>query len=305
MKSLRIVTRSSQLALAQVEWVKDKLNNFSPELTFETIKLMTSGDKFLAAPLYKIGGKALFVKELDEALVNNEADIAVHSVKDIPHEIPSSLTLRVICQREDPFDALIHPKGLNFSQLPSGSVVGTSSLRRMVQLKQTRADLKYVPLRGNVPTRIEKCFKGEYDAIVLAQAGLNRLNLQAHVTQTFTQDTLLPAVGQGAIGIVCRQDDEHTMNIINQLNHTNTYQCVMAERAMNQKLNGSCRVPVAGYATIHGDKLALTGRVGHPDRQDILEAQFSGHVNEYQKIGVEVARVLMQKGAKDLIADLQ
>ena len=305
MKKLRIVTRNSKLALAQVEWVKNKLSNFFPELTFQTIELVTSGDKFLSAPLYKIGGKGLFVKELDDALLNDEADIAVHSVKDIPQVIPAALCLPTICKRENPLDAWICPKGVEFMTLPSGSIVGTSSLRRIVQLRKMRDDLTYLPLRGNVLTRIQKCEQGEFDGIVLAKAGLIRLNLEHKITHVFSPEEVLPAVGQGAIGIMTRKADEATQALLAPLNHLPTYYCVMAERTMNRQLNGSCQVPIAGFAIIHDETITLSGRVGHPVKPIVLSSQKTAPKEEYVMLGETVANELVHQGAKELLADLE
>lgn len=304
MKPIRIITRSSQLALAQVNWVINKLSVYHPELIFDVIKIVTSGDKFLEAPLYHMGGKALFVKELDEALMRNEADLAIHSVKDIPYTIPDALALTTICDREDPADVLISPQGTAFQDLPAGAIIGTSSLRRMVQLRRLRQDLIYRPLRGNVPTRIQKCQRGEYDAIVLAKAGLLRLGMQSVITETFSHQTVLPAVGQGAIGIVIRKQDQRLQSILASIHHLPTAQCVLAERSMNQQLLGSCKVPIAGFAYIEQASLTLTARVGHPEQQLILEASASGEPDAYSKIGDMVAENLIGQGAKALIQEL-
>lgn len=302
MKKLRIVTRSSKLALAQVEWVKNKLNNFYPDLDFDILKITTSGDKFLDAPLYKVGGKGLFVKELDDVLIQGQADIAIHSVKDIPQMLPDSLVLPVLCEREDPCDAWINPQGLNIEQLPAGANVGTSSLRRIVQLRRIRADLNYLSLRGNVPTRVAKCQAGDFDAIVLAKAGLTRLHMSDVITQVFSPQVLLPAVGQGAIGIVCSKNAEAVQALIEPLNHQETHHCVMAERVMNRRLHGSCQVPIAGYAFVQNEQITLTGRVGHPDTTELIEASHTMPFEAFEMLGNEVAERLIAQGALSLIA---
>lgn len=301
---LRIATRKSKLALAQVEWVKSKLFNFYPDLKIEIIPITSSGDRFLSAPLYKIGGKGLFVKELDEALLSNQADIAVHSTKDIPQSLVTGLTLTTICERENPFDAWICPSGAQIMQLEPRQVVGTSSLRRMVQLKKMRPDLQYKSLRGNIMTRLQKCESGEYDAIVLAQAGLNRVQLAHKATHTFLPTEMLPAVGQGAIGIVCVEDNHKIHKIIECLQHRQTTQAVMAERAMNHKLNGSCQVSIAGFAQIQHGELSLRGLVGDPNSDVLLEAKSSLAGQDYQRLGEQVAAQLINQGALEIIESL-
>ncbi len=302
MKKLRIVTRSSKLALAQVDWVKNKLNNFYPDLDFDILKITTHGDKFLEAPLYKVGGKGLFVKELDDVLIQGEADIAIHSVKDVPQILPDALILPVLCEREDPCDAWISPQSLRIEQLAAGANVGTSSLRRIVQLRRVRSDLNYISLRGNVPTRVAKCQSGDFDAIVLAKAGLTRLEMSDVITHVFPPQILLPAVGQGAIGIVCHKAAEAVQALIAPLNHLSTHHCVMAERVMNKRLHGSCQVPIAGYAFVENESITLTGRVGHPDTTEIIEASCTMPFDAFEALGNEVAEQLIAQGALSLIA---
>ncbi|HRE31276.1 MAG TPA: hydroxymethylbilane synthase, partial [Candidatus Berkiella sp.] len=264
----------------------------------------TKGDLWLQTPLQKIGGKGLFVKELEEALLANEADLAVHSLKDLPAHFPETLGLAAICERENPFDAWICPQGHTLATLPPGSVVGTSSLRRTVQLRYFRPDLKYLPLRGNVDTRLRKCFDGEWDAIVLAAAGLKRLDLFTHVTEVFSAEQVLPAVGQGALAIETRLHDERTRALLAKLDDTNTRACVNAERAMNAALGGNCQVPVAGFAVVNNGQLHLTGRVGHPNQHALLQATASGDIEQALMIGHQVADELIKQGAKKLIDDI-
>ncbi len=303
---LRIVTRTSALALWQAHYVRTQLLAHHPKLDVEIIGVKTTGDLSQATdtPLSKIGGKAVFVKELEQALMDNQADLAVHSLKDVPASFPQGLGLTTILERASALDAWVCPKGIDFASLPSGAVVGTSSLRRVVQLKMLRQDLQYVPLRGNVDTRVKKCHQGEYDAIVLAQAGLVRLDLADEINSIFTIDQMLPAVGQGALGIECRLDDEKTHAYLSALDHVPTRMCVQAERAMNAKLGGNCQVPVAGFATLQEGKLSLTGRVGHPEKLILLEAQAVGEQSAPSELGELVAEKLIHQGAMDIINDI-
>jgi hydroxymethylbilane synthase len=300
--TLRIVTRTSALALWQANYVRAQLLKHHPELVVEIIGVKTSADQWQDIPLFKMGGKGVFVKELEEALLANTADLAVHSLKDVPFALPEGLGLAAVCERENPLDAWVCPKQLDFAALPSGSRVGTSSLRRIVQLSHMRTDLEYVPLRGNIDTRLRKCQQGEWDAIVLAAAGLTRLELQSNITMTFTPEQVLPAVGQGALGIECRLDDERTRALLSVLEHPPTRACISAERAMNTALGGSCQVPVAGFAIHQGNKLCLTGRVGHPQRGVILESQRSGTSPEM--LGELVAADLLEQGAGQIIKEI-
>lgn len=303
---MRIVTRTSALAMWQATFVQAQLLQHYPQMEVEIIGVKTSGDisQERNIPINKIGGKAVFVKELEQALLANEADIAVHSLKDVPSEFPQGLGLTAICQRASPFDAWICRTGHSLETIPRGAVVGTSSLRRLVQLKQLRNDLSYQPIRGNVDTRVRKCFDGEFDAIVLAEAGLTRLNLQKHILQVFTADQLLPAVGQGALAIECRLDDEQTRSLLTVLDDAPTRLCIEAERAMNAVLGGNCQVPIAGFAQIINNVLVMQGRVGHPERNHLLEAQAEGLPEQASQIGELVAEDLIEQGAKNMIEDI-
>ncbi len=300
---LRIVTRMSALAMWQAEYVRAQLLLHHNQLDVEIIGVKTTGDLSQAQniPLNKIGGKAVFVKELEQALLDNEADIAVHSLKDVPATFPEGLGLTAICERASPFDAWVCPIGETLNTIAAGSIVGTSSLRRMVQLKAIRPDLQYEPIRGNVDTRLRKCHEGEFDAIVLAEAGLVRLNLQSQITTTFNTAQLLPAVGQGALGIECRLEDENTRDLLAVLDHPPTRSCVIAERAMNAALGGNCQVPVAGFAELKGDLLCLKGKVGHPEKMIILQATGEAHLSKAKELGQQVASDLIQQGAMDII----
>lgn len=300
--SLRIVTRTSPLARWQADFVKSRLQALDPALSVDIIGIQTQADKWQDVPLYKMGGKSLFVKELEAMLMKNEADIAVHSLKDVAVQLPESLMLGAILKREDPRDAWICPVGEDLMTLPTGSRVGTSSLRRLVQMKAQRPDLQFIPLRGNVDTRIKKCVSGEYDAIVLAMAGLTRLKLTDLVHSCFEPDLVLPAVGQGALGIECRVDDQKIIDRLQAVIDPITQNCVTAERSMNAALGGSCQIPVAGYATYENEQLVLKGRVGDPDTLKILEATAQG--NHPEALGQQVAEALSAQGADAIIARL-
>ncbi len=288
----------------QAEHIRDRLLAHHPSLTIEIIGIKTKGDRWLQTPLQKIGGKGLFVKELEDALLNNEADIAVHSLKDLPAHFPMELGLGAICERETPLDAWVCPQGHTLATIPAGCKVGTSSLRRSVQLRALRPDLEYLPLRGNVDTRLRKCFAGEWDAIVLAAAGLKRLDLFQHVTEVFQANQVLPAVGQGALAIELRLKDEGARAIVAVLEDVNTRACINAERAMNAALGGNCQIPVAGFAIIKDKQLHLTGRVGHPEHSSYLEASAFAEIDNATVLGEAVAQLLVAQGAKTLIDDI-
>lgn len=303
-KPLRIVTRTSRLAMWQAEHIRAQLMSHHPDLSVDIIGIKTQGDLWLDTPLQKIGGKGLFVKELEHALLADEADIAVHSLKDLPAHFPDGLGIAAICPRETPLDAWICPQGFTLETLPSGSKVGTSSLRRTVQLRHVRPDLAYSPLRGNVDTRLRKCMEGEWDAIVLAAAGLKRLGLLQHVTQIFAAEKVLPAVGQGALAIECRLNDQRAQSLVSVLEDKITRACINAERAMNAKLGGNCQIPIAGFAVVNQQELHLIGRVGHPEQHDILQAEAVGSMENAVLLGEKVAQMLIDQGAKELIDDI-
>ena len=242
---IRIATRKSPLALWQAEYIQQRLLELNPGLQVELVKMVTQGDKILDTPLAKVGGKGLFVKELEVGMLNGDADIAVHSMKDVPVEFPAGLHLAVICEREDPRDAFVSNRFTSIEDLPHGATVGTSSLRRQCQLRAWRPDLKISDLRGNVNTRLAKLDEGKYDAIILASAGLIRLGFSDRIRAFLDTDICLPAIGQGAVGVECRVDDERINALLEPLNHERTHTCVMAERAMNHRLEGGCQVPIA------------------------------------------------------------
>ncbi len=299
-----IATRQSPLALWQAEHVQRRLREAHPGLEVELLKMTTQGDKILDTPLAKIGGKGLFVKELEEGLLDGRADIAVHSMKDVPVELPDGLYLPVILNREDPRDAFVSNKYSSFEALPQGARLGTSSLRRQCQLSALRPDLEVISLRGNVGTRLRKLDEGEYDAIILAAAGLMRLELSERITAKISPDTCLPAMGQGAVGIECRSDDPRVNDLISVLNDEPTHIRVAAERALNHRLEGGCQVPIGGHAEIDGNTLRLRGLVGAPDGSEMIRGEVSGTLEEAEKLGLELADDLLSRGADRILKEV-
>jgi len=300
-REIRIATRKSALALWQAEYVKARLEASHPGLKVSLVPMVSRGDKLLDAPLAKIGGKGLFVKELETALMENEADIAVHSMKDVPMEFPEGLGLYCICEREDPRDAFVSNHFDDLDALPPGSVVGTSSLRRQAQLLARRPDLKIQFLRGNVNTRLAKLDAGEYDAIILAAAGLIRLGFGERIRSSISVDESLPAGGQGAVGIECRTTDSELHALLECLNHAPTATRVVAERALNKRLNGGCQVPIACYAVLEGEQLWLRGLVGQPDGTVLLRAGGRAPAADAEALGVQVAEALLDQGAEQIL----
>lgn len=299
---LTIVTRRSRLALKQTEIVKQLLLAQQPALQIEILPVSTKGDEILDQSLVKIGGKGLFVKELEQYLLDNLADIAVHSLKDMPAQLPSGLALGAILPRADARDVLVSNKFASLAALPVGAKVGTSSLRRQAQLLALRPDLQTVTLRGNVETRIDKLLNAEYDAIILAAAGLVRLELQEWLTQPLAITQMLPAVGQGALAIEYKQQRLEIAHLIAELHDANTAACVQAERALNAKLDGGCQAPIAGFAQIHNNKLHLQALVATPDGTTVLRAQDVGDLDTATILGANVADQLIQQGAVQIIA---
>ncbi|TGD73882.1 hydroxymethylbilane synthase [Mangrovimicrobium sediminis] len=305
-RPLVIATRESPLALWQAEYVRDALQRAHPGLEVELLGMTSRGDKLLDVPLAKVGGKGLFVKELETALLDGSADIAVHSMKDVPMEFPEGLCLGVICEREDPTDAFVSNHYDSFDALPAGAVVGTSSLRRECQLRERRPDLQVKFLRGNVNTRLRKLDEGEFDAIILASAGLLRLGFRSRIAARLTPEQSLPAGGQGAVGIELRVDDSATLELLQPLHHAPTATRVSAERAMNLRLQGSCEVPIACYAELlDAGRLRLRGLVGRTDGGEILRAEVEGAAADAQAIGVQVAEQLLAQGADEILAVLR
>ena len=301
---VRIATRQSPLALWQAEYVKARLLQLHPDIEVELIKMVTKGDKILDTPLAKVGGKGLFVKELETGMLSGEADIAVHSMKDVPVEFPDGLMLAVICEREDPRDAFVSNHIDSIEQLPQGAVVGTSSLRRQCQLREWRPDLQIVDLRGNVNTRLAKLDNGDYTAIILAAAGLIRLGFQERINHPIDTTLSLPAIGQGAVGIECRIDDERILSLIEPLNHSETSTCVKAERAMNHRLEGGCQVPIAGYALLDNWNLSMRGLVGRPDGKEVIRGEVQGHADQAEQLGIQLAEDLLSRGAKEILQEV-
>lgn len=302
MKTLKIATRKSPLAMWQAEHIQALLEQQHEGLKVELLAMSTRGDKILDSPLAKIGGKGLFVKELEHALLTGEADIAVHSMKDVPMAFPEGLMLGPICEREDPLDAFISPAYQQLEDLPQGAVLGTSSLRRQCQIQKQRPDLQIKSLRGNVNTRLAKLDAGEYDAIILAASGMKRLEMHDRIRCSISDDISLPACGQGALGIELRSDDAETAELVAFLNHADSADCVLAERAMNTRLNGGCQVPIAGFAQLQGDTLHLRGLVGSVDGQQMLYAEASGSRQQAEQLGEQVADDLLAQGADKILA---
>lgn len=301
---IRIATRKSPLALWQANFVKQQLMTIHQDLTVELIPMVTKGDVLLDSPLSKIGGKGLFVKQLEQAIIDNEADIAVHSIKDIPAQFPTGLTLATICQRDDVRDAFISNQYQCLDDLPDGAIIGTSSLRRQCQLRAKYPHLIIKDLRGNVGTRLAKLDKQEYDGIILAAVGLKRLGLQERIKQYIDTDLILPAVGQGAVGIETRINDETILQLLAPLDDKNSRICIQAERAMNQALQGGCQVPIACQSLLTNNLLTLTGLVGSLDGSTIIKVSLTGAATEAESLGEKLAAKLLAKGADKILAEL-
>ncbi|EIT6977242.1 hydroxymethylbilane synthase [Vibrio vulnificus] len=301
---IRIATRKSPLALWQAYYVKDALQKAHPGLAVELVTMVTKGDVILDTPLAKVGGKGLFVKELEVAMLEGRADLAVHSMKDVPVDFPEGLGLVTICEREDPRDAFVSNTYHHVDELPQGAVVGTCSLRRQCQLKAYRPDLVIKELRGNVGTRLSKLDAGEYDAIILAAAGLKRLELEERIRSFIEPEQSLPAVGQGAVGIECRTNDERILKLLEPLNHTDTADRVKCERAMNLTLEGGCQVPIGSYALLEGDEIWLRALVGEPDGSEIVRGEIRGPRAQAEQLGVQLANQLLNEGAREILTKL-
>ncbi|MEX0618283.1 MAG: hydroxymethylbilane synthase [Pseudohongiellaceae bacterium] len=304
MKRVRIATRKSPLALWQAEYVKAGLMAAHSDIEVELVAMTTKGDRFLDAPLSKVGGKGLFVKELENALLEDRADIAVHSMKDVPVEFPEGLGLAVICEREDPSDAFVSNHFDSLQALPQGARVGTSSYRRQSQLRHFRPDLDIDDLRGNVGSRLARLDAGEFDAIILASAGLIRLGLEPRLTERLSFEICLPAQGQGAVGIECRLNDENTRGLLNCLHHPATATRIAAERAVNRRLEGGCQVPIACYAELSDDLLYLRALVGDVNGRRVIKREVSGHGADAESMGLSLAEELLGLGADEILRDL-
>ncbi|MDX7848561.1 hydroxymethylbilane synthase [Aeromonas caviae] len=303
-RTLRIATRKSPLALWQANFVKDRLEALHPDLQVELVPMSTQGDKILDTPLAKVGGKGLFVKELETAMLEGRADIAVHSMKDVPVEFPDGLGLHTICEREDPRDAFVSNYFNQIDELPQGAVVGTSSLRRQCQLRAARPDLVIRDLRGNVNTRLAKLDAGDYDAIILAAAGLKRLEMAHRIAAFIEPEQSLPANGQGAVGIECRLDDHELHALLAPLEHPETRIRVLTERAMNHALQGGCQVPIGAYALVQGEEVWLRGLVGSPDGARVIRDEIRGPLAEGEALGHTLAQRLLAAGADVILAEV-
>ncbi len=303
-KLIKIGTRASLLAVTQSTWVKDQIEKQYPTTTVELVKITTKGDKILDVPLAKVGGKGLFVKEIEDALLDERVDLAVHSMKDVPAELPDGLQVAIVPLREIPQDAFISVKYKSVDDLPQGATIGTSSLRRKSQLACLRPDLNIKDLRGNLDTRLRKLDQGEYDAIILAGAGLNRLGLQERITTLFTPEQMLPAIGQGSLGIELRMADSELLEGLQFLHHRDTAVAVEAERAFLLRLEGGCQVPIGGHAVVNGDQLSLTGLIADIEGKVILKEEISGKTDQAAELGISLADRLLAAGGKAILDEV-
>jgi len=301
---VRIATRKSPLALWQAEEVARQLKQRNPQLEIELVKIMSKGDKFLDAPLAKVGGKGLFVKELEQSMLDGEADIAVHSMKDVPMVFPEGLHLPVIMQREDPTDAFVSNNYSSLQDLPANARIGSSSLRRQLQIKEQMPEAEMLNLRGNVNSRLQKLDDGQFDAIILATAGLLRLEMQDRIRSRIPPEQSLPSVGQGAVGIECRVGDERIESLIAPLNDHDTHTRLLAERGMNNRLNGGCQVPIAGYALLEDDEIYLRGLVGRPDGSEVVRGEIRGPREQAEALGKSLAEDLLGRGADVILREM-
>lgn len=304
MKKIRIGTRGSQLALWQANWVKDRLVEWNPDIEVEIHKIKTTGDKILDAPLSKVGGKGLFVKEIEEALLDNRVDVAVHSMKDVPTDLPEGLYISAITEREDPRDALISKDGIKLMKLKKGAKIGTSSLRRQVQLLNFRADFEIHQLRGNLNTRIKKLDSGDFDAIILAVAGVKRMGWQDKITEYLPYELFLPAIGQGALGIEIRKSDKKIERIVEKFNHKETSLCVRAERAFLKRLEGGCQVPIAAFGALNFNGVSLEGMVGSIDGKVLYRDRESDGMEKVEELGIRLADKLLKRGADKILKEV-
>ncbi len=303
--TLRIVTRESPLAMWQAKFVRDALSSIHPHLQVEILGITTEADRLLDTSLASLGGKGAFVKELEQALLNGRADIAVHSMKDVSINLPEQLTLPVVLKREDPRDVFISNHYKSFAELPKGAKIGTSSLRRKCQLMAKQAELQILDIRGNVGTRLRKLDEGTYDALILAAAGVKRLGLQDRIAEYFAPESLLPAVSQGALGIETRTNDSEVLSLIKPLADKDTQLCVSAERALNRRLGGDCHVPIAAYAQIKDSQLSMRGLVGRLDGSEIIESSLDGIADEAENIGDSLGQELLKMGAGEILQELK
>lgn len=303
-KKLRLGTRKSVLALAQSNWVKEEIETHWPDFNVYLVKFTTKGDRILDVPLAKVGGKGLFVKEIEDALLRKDADFAVHSLKDVPAELPEGLEVTIFPDREDPRDALISRAGLRLEELPEGARVGTSSLRRIAQLRNARPDLEVAPLRGNIDTRLRKLDEGQYDAIILAAAGLIRLGLEQRIIQLLEPEVMLPAVGQGALGIEFRSIDTEVKRILASIHHEETSICVRAERAFLFRLEGGCQVPIGAFAQLKEETLELEGMVGNETGTDIIRMKRQGSADQPEALGTILGEEILAAGGAEILREV-
>ena len=301
---LRIVTRESPLALWQAQFVRDRLQNAHPGLNVGIKTVKTIADRFQQKSLAEMGGKGMFIKELEQALLNGDADLAVHSMKDVTVDLPAGLSIPAIMQREDPRDVLISNRYSSLAELPAGAVIGTSSLRRQCQLNAAFPGLALRDIRGNVGSRLQKLDDGAYDALVLAAAGMKRLGKEDRISAYLDVDVMLPAIGQGALGIETREDDPRVLQLVRPLNHESTWLCVSAERALSTRLYGGCLLPVAAYAETSGEVLSMDALVGYPDGSRVVKNRISGAADRGEKLGTELGERLLQQGAQEILAEV-
>lgn len=301
---VKLGTRGSMLALWQANHIKTRIEKNSPHVTVELVKIKTTGDKILDVPLAKVGGKSLFVKEIEEALLDANVDLAVHSMKDVPTVIPEGLKIAVATEREDPRDALVSPKGRKFADLPEGALIGTSSLRRQAQVLNIRPDLRIEGLRGNLDTRLRKVSEGAFDAIILAVAGLKRMRWDDRITECLDPTLMIPAVGQGALGIEVREGDAKTQELIAFLNHRQTAAAVSGERAFLEKLEGGCQVPIGAHGIVDGENMTIKGFVASTDGKSVIRGEVSGLMTESVKLGQNLAQDLLARGAGDILEEI-
>ncbi|PTX59372.1 hydroxymethylbilane synthase [Melghirimyces profundicolus] len=304
MRTVIVGTRRSELAVTQTQWVLNRLKGNMPEgWECKQEKIMTRGDRILNVTLSKVGGKGLFVKEIEQALLDGRIDLAVHSMKDMPADMPKGLTMGAVTLREDPRDCLLSREGLTLKELPENAIVGTSSLRRQAQILAFRPDLRVKPVRGNLNTRYKKLMDGQFDAIVLAYAGIERMGWQEKVTEILPEDVMLPAVGQGALAVQCRAGDQEMMNVLQAINDPVTEQTVTAERAFLHAYDGGCHLPIAGYATLEGDRVRLRGLVAHPSGHPVIRGEREG--KDPGETGRRLAEELRDRGAKELLEEVR
>ncbi|NIO16712.1 MAG: hydroxymethylbilane synthase [Deltaproteobacteria bacterium] len=303
-KRVYLGTRGSMLALWQANHIKDRIEQNSPDVSVELVRIKTTGDKILDVPLAKVGGKALFVKEIEEALLDGKVDFAVHSMKDVPTVIPAGLEIAVATEREDPRDALVSPSGKKFHELPGGALIGTSSLRRQSQALHVRGDLKIEVLRGNLDTRLRKVSEGVFDAVILAAAGLKRMNWEDRITECIDPAVMIPAVGQGALGIEVRVDDAETKELISFLNHEETAAAVSGERAFLEKLEGGCQVPIGAHGVVNGRLMRITGFVASTDGMRMVRGEVTGEVSDSPALGRALAEDLLSRGGGEILEEI-